>query len=118
MGGGMGCIMGSLRSLLGTGEAADSTASGVVEVLDVPALVPVAVQLGQPQHFIHGRPPRRDSGQAPVQQSIQSPFLVAINVPAEGPLVHPQQPGRFFLREPTLPPACICLCKSHLPGLL
>lgn len=51
-----------------------------------------SVQLGEPHHLTHRRPPMRDLFQGSVQQAFQSPFLVTVYVPPEHPRMHPPSP--------------------------
>jgi hypothetical protein len=72
-------------------------------MLHVPASMPSPIPLGYRQHFIHWHPPLRHLLKPLINQSLQTGFLIVVNVAPRGPFTYP------YIASPLLPVSAVWL---------
>ncbi|BBO20065.1 hypothetical protein DSYM_07640 [Candidatus Desulfobacillus denitrificans] len=109
-----------LQTLLDPAVAPLAAAAPVpaVEVLDVPALVPVSVAIDQGSHLVGRRASAQSLPQPLVDQTLQPFRFVANQMPPKTALAHAQHLRRFRLAQPPPVPSLIRFFEPHLPDLL
>jgi len=82
----------ALQTLLDPGVTARAAVAAIpaVEMLDVPAAVPVSIAIGQCHHFVYWCAPVRYLLQPTVNQPVQAIGLVPRQIAPETTLAHPQ----------------------------
>ena len=107
---------GTLKGVLHPGVAARArmpAPAEAVEVLDVPAIVALAVQRLGAQYLVDRGATRRDLAQPLVHQPVEPLVLVAVHVAPERALTHPQPPHRLLLRQPPSLLSAVGFLESH-----
>jgi hypothetical protein len=89
-----------------------------IEVLRVPPLVASSIPLNELQNFIDGSPAMRCLAEPPIDQSLNSGFLISIHQATKRPLAYPKHSRCFLLCQASLLPYTVYLLENYFSHLL